>query len=411
MVGAAFSCSLLVVGATIYSFQLYVVPFADAAGLTRAQANLGMIALSAGIIVWSPLVGRMLDRIDVGRLMAFGGLMLGVGLVTLATATSLGLILVAMVGPLALSIVCAGPLAGSTVVARWFQRRRGRAMGLAACSTAAGGLVMTPLGALLIGEFGWRLALRYSGVGTGALVILIALTLVRSRPTEDEVRAGGEWLDPEESPAVSGDAVLWSSGELIRSPTFWLIALGAGLLMGSDQALLISKIPYLLDIGIELQAASFLVACQSASAVVGKLGIGFAADRFHLTRLFAVVALAHLLLLAALIAQPSYWVLLTVFLVVGVAIGGVHPVLTMLIGAAFGSRSYGSAYGLMNVLLQSIGMGAVFFIGSIFDRTGDYTVAFWIFGGVVFIAILLIARVRLPGDDLPASSGSVSSGA
>ena len=277
-------------------------------------------------------------------------------------------------------------------------------MGLVAISTAAGGFVMTQLGALLITHFGWRTALALTGGGAGFAIVLLAFLLVRSDASEGELRAGGEWLEDDDTTGsaaeeAAADARVWTARELLRTPAFWLIAVGVGLLMGSDQALVISKIPYLLDIGIELQAASFLVASQSASSIVGKLGLGYAADRVGLQRLFAVVALAHLIMLGALILQPGYWVLLTVFLIAGVAIGGVFPVLTMLIAAAFGARSYGTAYGLMNAFLQILAMGAVYFIGVVYDRAGAYDAAFWSFGAVVFVSIFLIAMVRLPGDD------------
>ena len=94
------------------------------------------------------------------------------------------------------------------------------------------------------------------------------------------------------------------------------------------------------------------------------------------------------------------------FVGAGVAVGGVHPVLTMLIAASFGARSYASAYGLMNTLLQVLAMVAVYSIGWVYDETGSYEAAFWGFGVVVFASILLIGRVRLPGDvDEPPGTG------
>jgi MFS family permease len=398
--GASFTCSLLVVGATIYSFGLYVVPFGEAYGLTRAQANTGMMMLNVGIAAWSPLVGSLLDRLPATRLVLLGGVMLGVGLCTIANAPSLVWVGVAIAGPLALSIACAGPLAAATVVARWFRRRRGRAMGITAVSTAAGGFVMTQVGAYLILHYGWRIALTATGIGAGFVIGGLALLFVRSNASEEDLRGAGELVEPGDGGGSTPDDLVWSARRLVVTPNFWLIALGAGLLMASDQALLISKIPYLLDIGIELQAASFLVACQSASATAGKLGIGFAADRIDLRRLFVVVALAHLFVLAALILKPGYWTLLAVFCGAGIAIGGVHPILTTLIAAAFGSRSYGSVYGRMNLVLMPLSLLALYFIGAVYDRTASYDTAFWAFGALVFVSCFLVGAVRL-GDAAP----------
>ena len=392
---AGFVCSVLVVGSTIYSFGLYVTPVSESFGLSRAQANVGMMIFAVSIAVWSPLVGSLLDRIPAQAILCAGGVLLGAGLCSIANTASLRWVCFAIAVPLALGMTCAGPLAASTVVARWFRRRRGRAMGLVAVSTAAGGFVMTQVGAYLILHYGWRAALNATGIGGALVVCCIALLLIRSRPSEEDLRAGGEVGEAGDPELVAGGGREWSTRQLLLTPNFWFIAFGAGLLLASDQALLISKIPYLLDIGIELQAASFLVACQSASSMAGKVGVGFAADRIDLRKLFAVVAGCHLFLLAALIMKPDYFTLLVVFSCVGIAVGGVHPILTTLIAAAFGSRAYGSVYGRMNLVMQPISLLALYFIGAVYDRTGVYDVAFWTFGGLIFVGIALISAVQL----------------
>ena len=392
---AGFVCSVLLVGSTLYSFGLYVSPFSQAFGLTRAEANSGVMILTVAMAVWAPLVGSLLDRVSAVGIICAGGCLLGVGLCTIANTSSLVWVCAAIAGPLALGIACAGPLAASTVVARWFRRRRGRAMGLVAVSTAAGGFVMTQVGAYLILNYGWRRALTATGIGAALIVCSVALRFIRSRPSEEELRSGGEVRGPEDLELAAGDGPEWSTGRLFRTPNFWLIALGAGVLLASDQALLISKIPYLLDIGIDLQAASLLVACQSASAMLGKVAVGFAADRIDLRKLFAAVAGAHLFLLAALILKPGFWVLLVVFSFVGIAVGGVHPILTTLVAAVFGSQSYGSVFGRMSLVVQPISLLALYFIGAVYDQSGVYDLAFWVFGGLVFVGSGLIWAVRL----------------
>ena len=93
---------------------------------------------------------------------------------------SLGQIAFAIVGPVALAVTSAGALAGNTVTARWFQRHRGRALGILAVSTSAGGFLMTPLFAALIDNYGWRDALDIVSIaipllrGSGKHIVFIA---------------------------------------------------------------------------------------------------------------------------------------------------------------------------------------------------------------------------------------------
>ena len=63
--------------------------------------------------------------------------------------------------------------------------------------------------------------------------------------------------------------------------------------------------------------------------------------------------------------------------------------------AAFGTRSYGTVYGRVSLVMVTLSMMTVFAIGSVYDRTGSYDVAFWIFGGLIGLACFLVSAVRL----------------
>lgn len=395
VLAATFACAMLVIGSTNYAFQLFVVPVQAEFGLSRAAVNQGMSLFLIGGALWAPIAGRLLDRFPAPAVMAAGGASIGLGMAAIAASSSLVLIAGALVGPMALGAMCAGGLANTTIVSRWFRRRRGRALGIATVSSGAGGFVMVQLITALIARHGWRGAL----VSTGAILALgvgaLALLVVRSRPDERALAQAGE-LAP--GPAGEGGTAerTWSFAELVRRRNFWCITFGTGLLMASDGALLTSQMPYLLGLGIEAQSASFLIACMTASSVAGKLGIGLAADRMDLRRLFAIVAVCHVVLLLVLIAEPGYGILLVAVSLFGVGVGGVYPMLATLTAEAFGSASYGSVAGTMQMVLLPISIALLTFIGASHDRTGSYTLAFEVFIGLVFLASALIALVKLP---------------
>ncbi len=399
VLSATFVCALLVIGSTNYAFQLFVVPVEQEFDLSRAAVNQGLSLFMVGSAIWSPIAGRVLDRLPAPAVMATGGILIGLGMNLIAATSSLWLIAGALVGPMALGAMLAGGLANTTVVSRWFRRRRGRALGIATVSSGAGGFVMIQVITWLIGRHGWRGAL----VWTGALIALsigaLALLLIRSRPSDEALEGAGELSEVAVGAGTSERT--WSLMQVLGQRNFWCIAFGTGLLMASDGAILASKIPYLLELGIEAQAASLLVACQTASSVVGKIGIGLAADRVDLRRLFAGVALCHVLLLLVLIAQPSYAVLLVSLSLFGVGMGGVYPLLATLTAASFGSKSFGMVAGSMQLALLPVSIALITFIGASHDRTGSYTLAFWVFIGVVLLSSVLVAGVRLPGPQRP----------
>ncbi len=407
VLAATFVCAMLVIGSTNYAYQLFVVPVEAEFGLSRAAVNQGMSLFLVGGAVWAPIAGRLLDRFPAPAVMAAGGLLMAAGLGTIAATDSLRLIAAAIAGPTALGAMLAGGLANTTVVSRWFRRRRGRALGIATVSSGAGGFVMVQLISALIARLGWRGALVATGALLAGTIGLLALFLIRSRPDEALLEragenglegagagiAGGEPADAGTAPPVERS---WSLRETLGERNFWCIALGTGLLMASDGAVLVSKYAYLVELGIEAQAASFLIGCMTLSSVAGKVGIGLAADRIDLRRLFALVAVCHVLLLLVLIAKPGYAVLLGAMSLFGVGVGGVYPLLATLTASAFGSASFGAVAGTMQVVLLPISIGLVTFIGASHDRTGDYTLAFETFLGLVLVASALITRVKLP---------------
>src|SRR4029450_1768589 len=73
----------------------------------------------------------------------------------------------------ALGYVCGGPLPCQVLVSRWFDRTRGKAMGIAYLGIGIGGAAVPLLSHWLTDLFGWRGSLQAVGV----LIVLIALPL------------------------------------------------------------------------------------------------------------------------------------------------------------------------------------------------------------------------------------------
>ena len=113
-------------------------------------------------------MAELLDRLSARLVMSTGALLFGGGLVAISQSQSLPLLAALIVGPISLGVAAAGALAANTVVVRWFRQRRGRALGVIAVSSSAGGFLFQPLTALLMKQFGWRNALLVLGLATGA---------------------------------------------------------------------------------------------------------------------------------------------------------------------------------------------------------------------------------------------------
>ena len=300
-----------------------------------------------------------------------------------------------MLGPVALGTVASGALAANTVTSRWFVAHRGKAMGLLAVATSAGGFTMPPLIAWLMEHFDWRTTLIVQGLGLAGVATLMVLLFIRDRPADLGLQPDGV-PQPKDAPSSTPAIASWSPRQMLRNANFWLIGCGAGILLGADQALLVSMIPYGTDAGLSLQQATLLVSCLTFSAILGKLAIGALADRIDKRWLFCAVAACNFAFLVVLSLGPSYPVLLIACCVIGLAIGGTYPLWMTLTADCFGSASFGVVMGSMNLLVMPFSIVAVRYIGQVFDHSGSYQQAFVTFMATAVLSTMLILAVRVP---------------
>jgi MFS family permease len=84
----------------------------------------------------------------------------------------------------------------------------------------------------------------------------------------------------------------------------------------------------------------------------------------------------------------------------GIALGGMLPSSSALVAACFGSPSFGRVMGAMYVVILGSSIIAAWFVGAIFDRTGQYHMAFLIFLVLAFASAVATLLVHAPKADL-----------
>ncbi len=393
VLAVAFLGQMCTIGSVSYGYGLLVGPLTAEFGLSRASANGGLMLLIVGMGLCSPLIGRLLDRVPVRRVVLGGAMLFALGCVGVSRSPSLWPMIVAALA-VAAGAAALGPLTASTLAVRWFDRDRGKALGIVAVSSSAGGLVMLPIMAVLLRDLGWRGLVMTLGLAIGSVIAVLAIIVIRERPRA--ARAAADAVAT--LPAEAGHAV----ATLFRTRDFWLLAIGFGVVQGVDQALLVTIIPYATDRGFDLIAASLLMSVISGSAIAGKLLIGWLADHVDRRRLFCGLALLTAAFLAFLLSEPAYRMLLGTCLIVGAAVGGTTPLWGALIVERFGSASYATVLGLLIPLQMPITIGCLQFIGHAYDRTGNYSFGFTVFiPPVILVGMLMLWLARPPQCTAP----------
>ena len=148
---------------------------------------------------------------------------------------------------------------------RWFDRNRGKAMGIAYLGIGAGGAVVPLLAAGLEKSYGWHNSLAALGV----LVILIAFPMVFFIKGASTLE--GSHADKE--PAVPIKNIL-------TNPNFYLLAIGSmcaiGVVGGVNQHLKL----YLRDIEFSQTQAAHVISLVLLCSLIGRVLMGWLADLF-----------------------------------------------------------------------------------------------------------------------------------
>ena len=118
-------------------------------------------------------VGYALDKFGPRKVIFLMGLFTGISLILTSYAQSTWQLFITYSLLLSLGVGATFVVA-TTVVTRWFDRKRGLALGISGASSGLGMVLIAPLATLLIGNTDWRAA--YIVIGLISLVVILPLT-------------------------------------------------------------------------------------------------------------------------------------------------------------------------------------------------------------------------------------------
>jgi MFS family permease len=373
------------IGSIYYCFALFAVPWLDEFGKSRAEVMLAVTFMQIGTGLLSPLIGHAMDRFRMRNMVLLGIVMyvMGYGLLSQVTAFWQVYVVYALCFPLALGLT--GNLAAQVLVTRWFASDRGMALGISAMGTNLGGVVFPLLAAGAIGDGLWReVALIFA---LASLVVLLPATLMvlaRRSPGEQASAA------PQEAPAV---------GAILRAPAFPVCAFGFLCLTLAFNAVQANLAALAGDLGFGDWAGG-LIALTAITMVAGKLLFGTLGDRLRHQVLYWMAGSTMLVGLVLLSSQPTGWVFVAGVAAVGLAGGGLLPIMALIIGARFPLASFGRVMGLM-MLTLAFGAAGPVIAGHLYDVTGTYQVAMWLFAGLLVPAMVVMSWLPAPITSRP----------
>ena len=345
----------------------------------------GFIALGAGYA---------LDKYGPRKVILLMGLFTGTSLLLTSQAQSLWQLFItySLLLSLGIGAVFVVPTA---IVSRWFERKRGLALGISGASSGLGMVMMAPLATFLIVNIDWRTA--YIVIGLIALAVILPLSsLLKGEPSDV-----GELLD-----GSKNDSTIKQSNEqytrinpiplykIFGSRGSWPVFFIWAFYGCCFFFVLTHLVPHILDRGFSSGEAASVAGTMGAAAIAGRILMGVASDRLGRKKVAASAAFLQFAAMLWMIWSQELWMFYAFAIVYGFAYSGFASSMAALISDVFGLSRIGTVFGVLEV---SFGIGSA--LGSIigglvFDSTGSYYMAFMIMALSMFSATLLVGLIK-----------------
>ena len=374
------SATALVVGngpISLLSFGVFIKPIEQQMGWDRAHLSAAPALAAFLSALCVPIIGALMDRFGVKRILlpVICVFAINVAAIGLAPSFPIFMALMALAG---ITGAAQGPIGYQKSIARFFDRNRGLATGIAMSGVGVGTALVPQYAQFLIAHLGWRAA--YFGMALAmAVIALPAVIFCVREPTSRQEAA---------APAVVLPGL--SAAQALRSRAFWILAIVVLSVSTVVNGSVVHTVPLLIDRGFSPARAASMMGAVGLSTIAGRLLTGYLLDR-----IFAPYVAAAVFLIAAgglvLLANPVAPLLGVIGL--GFATGTEINLIGYMVSRYFGLKRFGQLYGyLFGAFTIGSGLGPLL-MGFTYGRSHNYDAAFVGFEIVLVLASALILFV------------------
>ncbi len=390
--------ALLIIGTitfgTRFSFGVFFKSIESEFDLTRGVTSWIFSIHMVFSIAFAILGGWALDRYGPRIIIFLMGLFTGLSLLlTSQTNSSWQLFitysLLLAIGTGALHVV------RISTVSRWFDKKRGLALGIVVSGGGLGQVIMAPFATFLISSFDWRTAYIVIGIITWLIVIPLS-RLLKKDPHEigafpDGINSHSKEIKDEKE---SIQPISFSLSQVLKTRSFWLLMF-IWLFWGSSSFLILTHIvPHATDIGFSAGEAAIILSLMGGISIAGSVLMGRLLESIGKKKVAIICSLLLVGAMVWLIWAQNLWMLYLFAVAYGFAQGGLATSVNVIIGDTFGLRNLGVIMGMLTIgwgVGSAIGPAVA---GLIFDVTNSYSIAFLMGAATMLIATLLIALIK-----------------
>ena len=280
---------------------------------------------------------------------------------------------------------------GSAVVNRWFQQRRGLALGILGAAFSSGQLIFTPLIMHLNIYLGWRAAILFITVLLGLIVLPLIMIFMADDPVLKGIQPYGA---SDVAVSVTPPDPKPMRLAMVNSQ-FWLLAFSFGICGFTTSGLLQTHlISHGIEHGFPEMTMGVSLGIMGATDMIGTVLSGWLCDRFGKRWPLAIYYTLRGVSLMLLPYVESTGQLMAFSVVYGLNWLSTVPATSALTADLFGKQNVGVVFGWICFAHQVGAALASYGAGYLHHLAGNYTMAFMTSGLFALVATGLVFNIR-----------------
>lgn len=404
IVGLTVLAQMAAYGIAINCLSLYLPLWSQDLNAPVSLLAFCYTAPAAVFCLLGPLTGYCADRFSIRIMLALGlaGAAVSFALASQVTHAWQLIAIFATIAPA--SMVVSGFVPCQTLISRWFERRRGMAIGLCALGQSLAGALLPPVLAVALPAIGWRQLFLFVAAFLAVVCVPLALLVVRDRPRQGEGQ-GLEFTREHVAPVATAAAM--NVKQILTRSNFWILVtcyVSAGLI---SSGFLVNLAPMVASENLESTDAAALLSILSITALGTKLLAGYALDRVGPRAVLIAILAMGTGGMVVLLLVPGFAGLLTATFLIAGCLAIIVPMVATA-GREFGPAVVGRVMGLL-AAVGVIGVTGPPLMAYMRETTGGYDAPLMMLAVLGVVSIFIASRLKFQAASVsavPAVSGA-----
>ena len=365
------------IGLTLSCAGIFFVPVSEELNVAVGQVAMYLSFNLIASAICLSFAGKVLEKFGARLMMTISSAVMGLCLISMSKFDSLWQFYTAGT-ILGVTFTFLMYLSFPTLIPKWFNRRVGLFIGIAAAGSSIGGAIFNPICGKLITLYGWRTTYLIFCLLIFFFVTPVIGFFLRNKPADIGLKPLGEAVVKTVSAGIE-------YSKAIKMPSFYKL-FAFGFLM-SAVASIFQYIPkYSGTLNFTLEDASFAAGAAKLGSTFGKVGLGILNDKSIFFGIFATLGFGIAGLILMMFGSSGLTILICGGFLFGWAHAGVFVQTPLLVRNVFGGKNYTQIYSNISMAITAASALAIGGIGFLAD-----------FGGYNLIFVLGIASLAICG--------------